>query len=65
MLDLLNAENELFQTKSSAETDRMELLQSQYRLLGGLAQLTHWLGVSKSPATMPSAPRGSPKPAVQ
>ena len=46
MLDLLNAENELFQTKSSAETDRMELLQSQYRLLGSLAQLTQWLGAT-------------------
>ena len=65
MLDLLNAENELFQTKSSAETDRMELLQSQYRLLGSLAQLTQWLGVSKSVATSPSEPRVSAKPAVK
>jgi TolC family type I secretion outer membrane protein len=65
MLDLLNAENELFQTKSSAETDRMELLQSQYRLLGGLAQLTQWLGVSRSVATSPSEPRAAPKPAAR
>lgn len=49
MLDLLNAENELFQTRSSAETDRMELLQAQYRLLTSLAQLNSWLGVVRSP----------------
>jgi TolC family type I secretion outer membrane protein len=56
MLDLLNAENELFQTKSSAETDRVELLQSQYRLLGSLAQLTRWLGVSSVVGVSPVKP---------
>ena len=62
MLDLLNAENELFQTRSSAETDRMEVLQSQYRLLGSLAQLTQWLGVA-TPTTDPR--RVTPKPAAR
>ena len=65
MLDLLNAENELFQTKSSAETDRTELMQFQYRLLGTLAQLTQWLGVSKAVAASPSEGRAAPKPAMK
>ncbi len=63
MLDLLNAENELFQTRSSAETDRMELLQSQYRLLGSLAQLTQWLGVT-TPSSDPLR-RATNKPAAR
>jgi TolC family type I secretion outer membrane protein len=65
MLDLLNAENELFQTKSSAETDRMDLLQSQYRLLGSLAQLTQWLGVAKSTLSGASERPMAPKPATK
>ncbi len=65
MLDLLNAENELFQTRSSAETDRMELLQSQYRLLGSLAQLTQWLGVSTASFGNEKDSRGITKPAAR
>ena len=59
MLDLLNAENELFQVRSSAETDRMEILQAQYRLLTSLAQLNTWLGIV-TPATALSSDTKSP-----
>ena len=65
MLDLLNAENELFQTRSSAETDRMELLQAQYRLLGSLAQLTQWLGVATPEFGVEKDGRATPKPAAK
>ena len=65
MLDLLNAENELFQTRSNAETDRMELLQSQYRLLGGLAQLTQWLGVASPAFGVEKDGRAIAKPTVR
>ncbi len=65
MLDLLNAENELFQTRSSAETDRMDLLQSQYRLLGSLAQLTQWLGVATPRSASRKMRRATSKPAAR
>lgn len=65
MLDLLNAENELFQTRSSAETDRMDLLQSQYRLLGSLAQITQWLGVTTPAFGIERDARATSKPAAR
>lgn len=65
MLDLLNAENELFQTRSNAETDRMDLLQSQYRLLGSLAQLTQWLGVATPGFGIEKDGRTTSKPAAK
>jgi outer membrane protein, adhesin transport system len=46
MLDLLNAENEAFQARLSAEQERLELLQSQYRLMGSLAQTGAFFGLS-------------------
>jgi outer membrane protein, adhesin transport system len=47
ILDLLNAENEAFQSRLSAEQERLETQQSQYRLLGSLAQIGLFLGVSR------------------
>lgn len=45
ILDLLNAENETFQARSSAEQERLEVLQAQFRLLGSLAQIGKFLGL--------------------
>jgi outer membrane protein, adhesin transport system len=50
MVDLLNAENEAFQARLTAETERFELLQVRYRLLATVAKLTRWLGISANPA---------------
>ena len=49
ILDLLNAENETYQSRVSAATERLELIQVRYRLLGALAGLTGYLGIE--PAT--------------
>lgn len=46
ILDLLNVQNEIFQAASSAESDRTEISQSQYRLLGATAQLNTFLGLN-------------------
>lgn len=46
ILDLLNVQNEIFQAASSAESDRTEINQSQYRLLGATAQLNAFLGLN-------------------
>ena len=46
ILDLLNVQNEIFQAASSAESDRTEINQSQYRLLGATAQLNTFLGLN-------------------
>ena len=45
MVDLLNAENETFQARVSAETELSELLQVKYRLLGTQAVLAEFLGI--------------------
>lgn len=45
ILDLLNAENETYQSRLSAVTERIELIQVRYRLLGSLAGLTSYLGI--------------------
>jgi len=45
ILDLLNAENETYQSRLSAITERIELLQVRYRLVGSLARLTDYLGI--------------------
>ncbi len=46
ILDLLNVQSEMFQAASSAESDRNEINQSQYRLLGATAQLNTFLGLA-------------------
>jgi outer membrane protein TolC len=46
VLDLLNVQGEIFQASSSAESDRIEINQSQYRLLGATAQLSAFLGLT-------------------
>ena len=48
ILDLLNAENETYQSRLSAITERLELIQVRYRLLGSLAGLTGYLGIEPS-----------------
>ena len=53
MIDLLNAENETYQAKLNAETERTELLQVQYRLLGTQALLLDQLGIEPA---VPVAP---------
>jgi adhesin transport system outer membrane protein len=45
IIDLLNAENETYQARLSAITERLELVQVRYRLLGELAGLTTYLGI--------------------
>jgi len=54
ILDLLNAENETYQSRLSAVTERLELIQVRYRLLGSLAGLTGYLGIE------PAAPVPEP-----
>ena len=49
IIDLLNAENESFQARLGAASERLELQQTQYRLLAATSQLTSFLGVA--PAT--------------
>ena len=60
ILDLLNAENETFQARLSAQQERLEVLQAQYRLLGSLAQINAFLGLVKpaEPAAKPLAAPG-------
>ncbi|MEJ8857640.1 TolC family protein [Variovorax robiniae] len=54
ILDLLNVQSEIFQAASSAESDRMEIAQSQYRLLTATAQLNAFLGLTVDVPTRPS-----------
>jgi adhesin transport system outer membrane protein len=66
ILDLLNAENETYQSRLSAATERLELVQVRYRLLGALAGLTTYLGIEPAvPVPEPGQaaavdPRGLP-----
>lgn len=63
IIDLLNAENETYQSRLSATTERIELVQVQYRLLGTLAMLTRFLDL---PAAVPVAePDGASTPQAQ
>jgi outer membrane protein, adhesin transport system len=48
ILDLLNTENETFQARLNAEQERLETLQSQYRLLGSTARTASFLGIPES-----------------
>ncbi len=48
IIDLLNAESESFQARQGAESERLELLQTQYRLLAASATLTPWLGITEA-----------------
>jgi outer membrane protein, adhesin transport system len=52
ILDLLNAENEAFQSRLSAEQERLETLQAQYRLLGSLARIGGFLGLRAANADL-------------
>jgi outer membrane protein, adhesin transport system len=47
ILDLLNAENEVFQAMLAAETERQERVQLQYRLLAATGRLAQWLGLAE------------------
>lgn len=49
LIDLLNAENELFQAKSGLSNGQYAVLQSEYRVLAGTGELVSHLGVSPSP----------------
>ena len=53
IVDLLNAEQEAFLARYSAEDERLGLVQQEYRMLAALGLLTNWLGVEP-------APRGAP-----
>jgi adhesin transport system outer membrane protein len=54
IIDLLNAENETYQARLTAITERMELTQVRYRLLGSLAGLNSYLGIESAiPVTEP------------
>lgn len=56
IIDLLNAENEAFQARQGAESERLELLQAQYRLLAAAASLTPWLGLAAAPVGDAASP---------
>jgi adhesin transport system outer membrane protein len=61
ILDLLNAENETYQSRLSAITERIELVQVRYRLLGSLAGLTSYLGIQPAiPVPEPSQANQAP-----
>ncbi len=45
IIDLLNAESEAFQARQGADSERLELLQAEYRLLAASATVTRWLGI--------------------
>ncbi|MBA3477119.1 MAG: TolC family protein [Lautropia sp.] len=63
ILDLLNAENETYQARLSAVTERIELLQVRYRLAGSLASLTGYLGIEPAvPVSEPSQAGQAPSP---
>ena len=63
LIDLLNAENETYQSQTSAVTERMELLQVKYRLLGAIARLNPVLDI---PAAAPvPEPDGAAAPDVR
>ena len=53
IIDLLNAEGEHFQARTSAEDERVGLLQARYRLLAAEARLTTWLGVVQAAEQRP------------
>jgi adhesin transport system outer membrane protein len=64
ILDLLNAENETYQSRLSAITERVELVQVRYRLMGSLAQLTGFLGIEPA-VPVPAPDQGATGPAAQ
>ena len=60
ILDLLNAENETYQSRLSAITERLELLQVRYRLIGSLARLNDYLGIPPAvPVPEPAQANGN------
>lgn len=58
MVDLLNAENETYQSAVAVETEQFELLQARYRLLGAQALLLPWFDLPGAPDVPPPAERG-------
>ena len=62
IIDLLNAESEAFQARQGAESEKLELLQAQYRLLAASATLTGWLGVTATPGVAASPAESWPRP---
>jgi adhesin transport system outer membrane protein len=70
ILDLLNAENETYQSRVSAASERLELIQVRYRLLGAVASLTSYLGIPPAipvaePDAASSAGTGRPPPLLR
>ena len=49
IIDLLNAENEIYAARLGAATERAELTQARYRLLGATGQLLPRLGIAPLP----------------
>lgn len=64
ILDLLNAENETYQSRLSATTERMELIQVRYRLMGSLARLNEYLGIQPA-IPVPEPDQAKTTPAAQ
>lgn len=61
MIDLLNAENEIYQARLGAAIELQELNQAQYRLLGSTGQLLARLGIGAlPPVTDQPAPASHP-----
>lgn len=62
IIDLLNAENEVFQARQGAESERLELLQAQYRLLAASATLSRWFGITATPGEGDTEGEAWPRP---
>lgn len=56
IIDLLNAENEIYAARLGAATEKQELNQARYRLLGATGQLLPRLGIAPLPPVTDRAP---------
>lgn len=64
IIDLLNAENEIYQAQLGATIEAQELNQARYRLLGSTAQLLPRLGIGTLPPVVAEGEETAPQPAA-
>ncbi|MBF0626411.1 MAG: TolC family outer membrane protein, partial [Magnetococcales bacterium] len=62
LLDVLNAENELFGSKRTLLTEEVNVLRTGYRLLGAMGTLLAALDPPPAPTTAPPPPTAAPPP---
>ncbi|MDO5056781.1 MAG: TolC family protein [Lautropia sp.] len=60
IIDLLNAENEIYAARLGAATEKQELNQARYRLLGSTGQLLPRLGIAPLPPITDKEPDNRP-----